>query len=250
MNTPRKRRSLDRFLSRCGVASRVEAARLIRSGRVQVNGNTVRAPQSWVHTIRDQITLDGKPVEPPRKRRVVVYYKKRGLLVTASDPGGRATVFEHLPARYREDAALRPVGRLDKASGGLLLLTNDTDLSTRLLDSAYGIPKTYRVKLAPAPSERGMGHMRSGMRIGDRRPTAPCGVTMERRNEKSAVLRMVLAEGRNRQIRRMAEKIDCQVEWLVRIRFGPVDLGELTPGEARDATPDEVEALLACVDLD
>ena len=231
------------------MASRVEAEGLVRNGRVAVNGAVVTDPRSWINTRRDTVTLDGKTVSAPDQIRIFVYNKRRGLLVTSNDPEGRPTIFSDLPEEMRGDASLKPVGRLDKASAGLLLLTNDNDLATRLLESKLAIPKTYRVKLLPAPTERQIGHMRSGMRIGDRRPTAPARVTVERRNKKSAVVNMVLTEGRNRQIRRMAEKINCSVEWLVRIRFGPVDLGELPPGEVREATPQEIEALLACADL-
>lgn len=249
MASERKRKSLDRYLSRCGVATRTEAQALIRSGAVEVNGRVITDPAKWVHPARDEIKLRGEPVLPQSELRVVVYNKTRGTIVTADDPEGRPTVVDQLPAPFSEDRSLRPVGRLDRASAGLLLFANDTGFAARLLDHDYAVPKTYRVKVAPIPSDRAIGHMRSGMNLGDRRRrTAPAKVTVERRNPKSAVLRFVLTEGRNRQIRRMAEKVGCHVEWLVRIRFGPVDLGDLAPGAAREATPDELAALVACAE--
>lgn len=243
-----KRKSLDRFLSRCGVASRTEAARLVKEKRVRVNGKPAVDPHLWVHIDRDRVEVDGRRVGQPVERRVVVYNKPRGLVVSARDEKGRATVVDALPEPYRSDSSLKPVGRLDKASGGLLLFTNDNDLANKVLDRDSKLPKFYRVKLTPPPDSSALHRLHIGVRIDDsRRRTAPARVSVERKSAKSAVIKIALTEGRNRQIRRMAQAVGCEVEWLVRVAIGPVQLEDLPIGEAREITRDELEALLACL---
>ena len=236
------RRTLDRFLSRSGAASRTEAATLIESGRVAVNGRRVFDPGQWIDPDRDEVTLDGERVTRTASR-VALFNKPRGVLVTRHDPQGRPTVTDTLPAPFSDDSALKPVGRLDQASAGLLLFVTDTDLGARLLDPEHHVAKRYRVKLRPAPSESGLEAWREGMEIGDSTPTLPAEVEVERLGEKSGVVTVTLVEGRNRQIRRMAEATGAEVEWLVRTHFGPLELGDLPPGEARWATAEERAAL-------
>ncbi|MEM7166421.1 MAG: pseudouridine synthase [Planctomycetota bacterium] len=242
-----RRRTIDRYLSRCGAATRGEAARLVAAGRVKVNGQRVTDVNAWINIARDEVTIDGKAVELQTDRRIVAYNKPRGVLVTANDPEGRPTVLQKLPEEFRKDRTLRPVGRLDKASGGLLLLTNDNDLSARILDSNTKLMKFYRVKVRPAADSSAVHRLRIGVDIGDKRRTDTARVEVERESPKSSVLRIGIHEGRNRQIRRMATAVGCEVEWLVRIAIGPIELGDAEVGSARDLSRDEVEALLACV---
>lgn len=238
-----ERRTIDRFLSRAGVATREEAARAAAAGRITVNGEVVRDPGTWIDTAHDEVRLDGRRVEPLRSARIILFNKPRGVVTTLADPEGRPAIRDALPEPYRSDAALRPVGRLDRASAGLLLLTDDTDLAARLLDPAAKVEKEYRVKLRPALSLEGLEAWRQGLDIGEREPTRPAAVEVERTGEKSAVLRVTLREGRNRQIRRMAAACGCEVEWLVRVRIGPIELGDLPAGGAREATEEERRAL-------
>lgn len=169
----------------------------------------------------------------------MVFNKPRGVVSTLHDPDGRPTLLDTLPEQFKNNRALRPVGRLDRASAGLLLWTDDTDFANHLLSPETRLDKEYRVKVRPAPSEASLEAWRSGLDIGDETSTSPAKVEVEKVSEKSAVLRVTLREGRNRQIRRMAEAVGAKIEWLVRIRFGAIQLGDLAPGEARDATAEE-----------
>lgn len=246
-NTEARRRTVDRYLSRCGVATRGEAAKLVAAGRVKVNGQKISDPTAWINIARDQVTVDGKSVELQIERRLIAYNKPRGIVVTTNDPEGRPTVLENLPPEFRKDRTLRAVGRLDKASGGLLLLTNDNDLSAKILDSNTKLMKFYRVKVRPAADSSAVHRLRIGVDIGDPRRTATARVEVERESAKSSVLRIGIVEGRNRQIRRMAQAVGCEVDWLVRIAIGPIELGDAEVGSARELSRDEIEALLACV---
>ncbi len=240
-----ERRTVDRFLSRCGIASRTRAAGLIREGRVAVNGRTATDPDQWIDPARDRVTVDGAPVAAPARHQLVLFNKPRGVLVTERDPQGRPTVRDALPEPFRSDPALRPAGRLDQDSGGLLLFTSDNDLAEAILDKRSRLAKRYRVKFVPAPDPPALETMRRGVEIGDRTPTLPARIRVERTGPRSAVLEIEIVEGRNRQIRRMAAAVGCQVQWLVRVAIGPVRLEALEVGEAREATEAEAEALRA-----
>lgn len=237
------RRTLDRFLSRAGVASREEAARAAAAGRVTVNGAVVRDAGAWIDVERDDVRLDGRPVVARDRTRLVLLNKPRGIVTTLSDPEGRPGIRDALPEPFRSDRALRPVGRLDRASAGLLLLTDDTDLAARLLDPASKVEKEYRVKLRPPLAPADLAAWRTGLDLGGGERTRPAAVEVEREGEKSAVLRVTLREGRNRQIRRMAAACGSEVEWLVRVRIGPIALGDLPAGAAREASAEERAAL-------
>jgi len=241
-----KRRTLDRYLSHCGVASRERAKDLIASGVVRVNDLPATRPDRWIEPGRDIVTVGGQRIVAPTRRHVAVYNKPRGVLVTAIDPDRRTTIYDELPDGLRS-LGLQAIGRLDRASAGLLLLTDDNTLSSRLLDKTFAVEKEYRVKVSPAPNTDGWARLRAGVDIGDATPTAPAVVELERENPKSAVIRITLIEGRNRQIRRMVAAIGSEVEWLVRVRFGPIELGNLDAGEGRLLTPSEFDALRASV---
>jgi 23S rRNA pseudouridine2605 synthase len=238
-----ERRTLDRYLSRCGAETREGAVRAIREGRVSVDGERVLDPDRWIRVGHSTVELDGEPVLPRAGTSLLVMNKPRGVVTTLADPEGRPTVLDLLPSEHRRDRSLRPVGRLDRASAGLLLWTDDTDLADRLLDPRTHVEKEYRLKVRPALGESDLAAWRGGLDIGDPTPADPVAVAVERVSSRSCVLVARLREGRNRQLRRMAEASGSRVEWLVRVRFGPILLGDLPPGASRPATPAERDAL-------
>ena len=235
---------LVRYLSRCNAATRTEARRLVLAGRVRVNGRVCTDGARRVDGTRDQVDLDGRAVRLPRPDRDLVWFmlnKPRGVVTTTSDPEGRQTVLDLVPRPHAR--GLAPVGRLDKASAGLLLLTNDSVLAARLLDPARHVLKSYRVKVRGHPAAETLRRWRrdslevAGLVLG------PMDVTVEKEGPASTWLRVRLAEGKNRQIRRRCEAEGHAVQILVRVAFGPLDLGELAPGVARRLTRTEIASL-------
>jgi 23S rRNA pseudouridine2605 synthase len=214
------------------VASRRKAEALVEAGRVTVAGEVVRDPARDVGA-GDDVRVDGERVSP-QAPEVWAVNKPLGVVSTAREPGNRRAVVELVPS----DARLYPVGRLDVDSSGLLLLTNDGALANRLMHPRYEVPKTYRVKLARPPSEDELRRLAAGVDLEDG-PTAPTEV----RRLSECELEIVLREGRNRQLRRMAEAVGNRVLSLERIRLGPVELGGLAAGEARRLSEDELAAL-------
>src|SRR6187401_643329 len=219
--------SLDRALSKRGLASRAEARRLIVEGRVTVDGLVVRNAASPVVPERARLSIDGA-VEPPRAttRRVVLFHKPRGTVTTRRDPQGRRTVFDVLG-----DAAdgLVAVGRLDLATSGLLLLTSDTRLADYLTDPANAVVRRYVVTVRGEVSdaqretlERGVGGL------------AASRVKIRKRSKRETHLIVELTEGRNREIRRLFAAIGREVTRLLRVAYGPIELGTLPPGQWRE----------------
>jgi 23S rRNA pseudouridine2605 synthase len=228
---------LAKYLAHAGAASRRAAEVLIAAGRVIVDGEVVtdQARDVGEHS---HVTLDGRPLEGPEPRVVYAVNKPRGVVSTARDSHGRPTVVELVPSA---GARLYPVGRLDADSSGLLLLTNDGALANRLTHPRYGVPKTYRARLGGDPiGEGALNALRRGVALEDG-PTAPAGVRRVRGN----VIELTLAEGRNRQVRRMCEAVGHPVLALERVRFGPLRLAGLAPGAHRQLSAAEVERLRA-----
>lgn len=234
---------LVRFLSRCNAATRPEARQLIRAGRVTVNGRVCTRGERRIHPDRDDVRLDGARVRLPRPDELVWWAanKPRGLVCTTSDPRGRPTVMPLIPEPHAP--GLAPVGRLDQASAGLLLFTNDTVGAARLLDPVHHVTKEYRVKVRGHPSPAKLDAWASTSREVAGLVLGPMRVEVESVGPKSAWLSVVLDEGKNRQIRRRLEADGHAVEVLVRRRFGPITLDDLPPGEARRLTPEEVRRL-------
>jgi 23S rRNA pseudouridine2605 synthase len=199
---------------------------------VTVNGEVVRDPARDVGE-GDDVRVDGGPVGA-EAREVWAVNKPAGVVSTAREPGSRPAVVELVDS----DARLYPVGRLDADSTGLLLLTNDGELANRLTHPRYEVPKAYRVELRRPPSETELRWLASGVELDDGL-TAPAEVRRIGRHE----IEIVLREGRNRQVRRMAEAVDNEVVALRRVRFGPIDLADLPDGEARRLVEDEIEML-------
>lgn len=232
-----------RYLSKCNVASRGQARELVQAGRVTVNGEVCTEGAVRVDPRHDRVEVDGTPVQLPDPRSLVwiAMNKPRGVVTTTSDPQGRTTVMDLL--RKGHAPGLAPVGRLDQASGGLILLTNDSEVAARLLDPGSHLPKTYRVKVRGHPSPATLEGWRRTTRVIDGLRLGPMGADVERSGPASTWLRITLLEGKNRQIRRRCSADGHAVEQLIRVAFGPVRLGHLEPGRSRRLTREEVQRL-------
>ena len=223
---------LGKYLAHCGVASRRRAEEMIAAGRVAVAGEVVRDPAREVD-LGSGVTVDGRPASP-ESREAWMLNKPVGVVSTAREPGRRRAVAELVDSRAR----LYPVGRLDADSTGLILLTNDGELANRLTHPRYEVPRTYRVRLRRPPAEAELRRLREGVELDDG-PTAPARV----RRLSPRVIEVTLREGRNRQLRRMAEAVGNEVVSLSRTAFGPLRLGELGEGRARRLSATEVRRL-------
>lgn len=240
LNTQAPRRvTLDRLLSKLGLASRTIAQEWILAGRVQVAGRTVRAHDTWVLWPGVAVTLDGQPVEAPAKR-VVLFHKPRGLITTQRDERGRATVFDALPAELR---ALQPIGRLDQATSGLLLLTNDSTLLNFLTDPVNAIPRRYLVTVRGEVTADVLEQATRGILDKDERLRCT-HLTIQKRSKRESHLDITLTEGKNREIRRLFAHLGHEVTRLRRIAFGPFVLGDVQPGAWRELSIIEVRRLL------
>lgn len=231
-------KTLDRVLSKAGLGSRTEARQWIGAGRVKVNGKLIQTPDHWVDVSRDKILFDGKPLERPACRYVLLY-KPRGYLTTHRDPEGRKTVYDLLTGI---DQFLGQVGRLDLETSGLLLLTNDNDLAEALTNPERKIPKTYLVKASGPLTEDQLTRLRNGVELNDGL-TRPAMVTRLRDSAKYSTIEMTITEGRNRQVRRMLEAVGSKVEKLVRTRIGELTLEGLAMGKWRDLSAIEIARL-------
>ncbi|MGX9142047.1 pseudouridine synthase [Mesorhizobium sp. 128a] len=232
--------SLNRALSKLGLCSRKQAEQLIAEGRVRVGGKVVRDASLRIDLGRDHITVDGERVAAEVKVYLMVN-KPRGLVTTRDDPEGRGTVYDCLTGL--DLPFVSPVGRLDKASEGLLLMTNDTRWANGLLDPASHVAKTYHVQVGAVPDEAMLARFREGVTADEELLTAR-SIDILRSGGKTAWLEIVLDEGRNRQIRRLLGAFDIEVLRLVRVAIGGLQLGELAKGKARHLTSAEL-ALLA-----
>lgn len=240
MSASRVRRvGVARVLSKAGMCSRTQAAMWVADGRVAVNGRVVREPEHPVADGVDRVTLDGAPLLQAA-RRYLALNKPRGLVTTASDDKGRHTVYRCL------DGAglpwLAPVGRLDRASEGLLLFSNDPEWAARITEPAHGLHKTYHVQVDAIPDAALLARLRAG--VSDEGETlSAVSMVLLRASTKNAWLEIVLDEGRNRQIRRLLAAFDLGVLRLVRVAIGPVALGDLAKGAWRELDAAEVSAL-------
>ena len=232
------RERLQKYLARCGVASRRASEQLITSGRVRVNGERVVELGTSVDPERDRVEVDGRAVRPPDRLSYVALNKPIGVVSTASDPRGRRTVLDLVPG----DARLFPVGRLDYDSEGLIVLTDDGDLAMRLTHPRHGAEKEYRALLRGDVTDEVLARLSAGIEL-DGKPTAPATFERLETHPDGVWVRVVLHEGRNRQIRRMVEAVGLEVVRLVRVRVGSLRLGSLPPGAWRRLSAAEVAAL-------
>ena len=218
-------------LARAGIASRREAERMIEAGRVTVNGRRIDSPALNV-TPADRVSVDGRPLAEPEPARLWRYHKPAGLVTSARDEQGRSTVFDNLPP---ELPRVMSVGRLDITSEGLLLLTNDGALKRRLELPATGWTRKYRVRVHGAPTEEMLEPLRRGLTIEGER-FRPMAVGLDRQQGRNAWLTVALREGRNREVRRAMEEIGLRVNRLIRISYGPFQLGTLRPGAVEEVS--------------
>jgi pseudouridine synthase len=235
MAAGRGQKTLERVISKAGLGSRKEARAWIHAQRVQVNGRIIENPDHWIDFERDRIDFDGKPLQA-RKKLYILLYKPTGYVTTYRDPEGRKTVYDLLAD---VPSFVGTVGRLDEDSSGLLLLTNDTQFAERLTNPAYHVPKTYLVKCASVLSEEALAALRAGVALSDG-PTQPAEVKRVRDSDSKTFVEITIHEGRNRQVRRMIEAVGSRVLKLVRIRFGPLEIGDLKSGTWRLLTAAEV----------
>jgi 23S rRNA pseudouridine2605 synthase len=235
---------LQKVLAHAGVASRRACEEIIRQGRVQVNGQVVTEMGTKVDPHRDAIRVDGKPISDPAEKVYLILNKPPGYISTARDPWGRPTVLDLVPHQER----LYPVGRLDAESEGLLLLTNDGELTHRLTHPRYEHEKEYLVRVKGHPQEAVLSQLRRGVDLEEGR-TAPAQVSRASRKEgletplDTTWLRIVLHEGRKRQIRRMCAAVGHPVQRLIRVRMGPIELGDLPVGGYRSLSAKETRRL-------
>ena len=248
---------LQKIIAAAGIASRRKAEELITQGRVSVNGHTVTELGSKADLASDHIKVDGKLLRGAERHVYLLLHKPKGYVTTVSDPEGRPTVMDLVK---NVSARIYPVGRLDWSSEGLLLLTNDGDLASRLTRAASHVQKTYLVKIAGRATEEDIEKLRRGIRIGAAPTrtgfvrgrddgqkklkqvfTAPAQVRLTK-DAANPWYEVTLIEGKNRQIRRMFEEIGHHVEKIKRVRYGPLAL-DVEPGESRELTPAEIAAL-------
>jgi len=234
---------LQKIIAAAGVASRRKAEELISSGHVQVNGTTITELGSKADPETDHIRVNGKLLQREQQRHVYLLLNKpKGYVTTVNDPEKRPTVMDLVRG---VKGRVYPVGRLDYASEGLLLLTNDGDLANRLMKAASHVAKTYLVKVAGAPTEQAIAKLRAGVSIatddGKRVKTGAAAVRIVKQ-AANPWYEVTLIEGRNRQIRRMFEAVGHHVEKIKRVRYGPLTL-DVPPGEYRSLTLKEVQRL-------
>lgn len=234
-----KRHGVARVISKLGLGSRTQAAQWVREGLVRVNGRVTMDPEFPVRQGVDRIAVDGRE-SAPAARVVLMLNKPRGLVTTARDEKGRATVYSCLAGADLPWVA--PVGRLDKASEGLLLFSNEPEWAARITDPDSGPPKTYHVQIDRLPEAVLLEQIERGAVVDDEPLTVRSARTL-RSGDKNAWLEIVLDEGRNRQIRRLLEAFDVRVLRLVRVAIGPLLLGELAKGQWRMLTRKEIDSL-------
>lgn len=234
---------LQKILSQWGIASRRQAEQMIVDGRVRVNGDRATLGQK-VDPEGDRIEVDGQPLQAEARPEplYLLLNKPRGYVTTCHDNQQRRTVLDLVPEEWRSHSGLHPVGRLDTDSTGALLLTNDGDLTFALTHPSHEVPKTYEVWVEGQPSERVLEQWRRGIVL-EGRKTLPAEVKRLRTTPTGTQLKIVLREGRNRQIRRVAEYLGHPVQKLHRVAIGSIKVGDLAKGDVRSLHPSEVRYL-------
>jgi 23S rRNA pseudouridine2605 synthase len=229
--TPEKGERIAKAIARAGVCSRREAERLIAEGRVAVDGRRLDSPAVNV-TAAQRVTIDGEVLPAPEPARLWRYHKPAGLITSARDPQGRPTVFAALPA---ELGRLLSVGRLDLNSEGLLLLTNDGALKRRLELPANGWTRRYRARVYGRPEPKKLANLARGVRV-DGVDYGPIRAELERQTASNAWLKIALTEGKNREVRKVLEHLGLAVNRLIRVAYGPFQLGRLPRGAVEEVT--------------
>lgn len=239
---------LQKFLSRAGIASRRKAEVLIEEGRVTVNGKTVIELGTKVDPVTDRVEVDGKAVELPSRYTYILLNKPREYITTMDDPQNRPIVTDLLPEKMPR---IWPVGRLDWDSEGVLLLTDDGELTNALTHPSHHVPKGYAVKLKGKIVEdsRALDRLKEGVELGPGEVTSPAQVAVRGHTDRHTWVEFVIEEGMNRQIRRMCEAVGWEVLRLRRIALGPLTIEGVRPGEFRSLTAEEVKSLYEAAGL-
>ena len=232
---------LNRFLALAGLAARRKCDEFIHDGRIEVNGETATRPGIEVDPERARVTCDGERARPPRALQYLAMYKPSGIVVTADDERGRTTVYDILPARLR--GRVRAVGRLDRASEGLLLFTNDGILAEALLHPRNQVQRTYIAWVQPPPSGESVYRLRDGVPIGRGERSGKAEVRTISVRGGTARMRVKLREGKNREVRRMFSAVGSQVVALRRVAFDGVELAGMRVSQTRPLTRAEVAVL-------
>jgi 23S rRNA pseudouridine2605 synthase len=230
---------LARALSKLGYCSRQQAVELIRQGKVRLNGSTPKNPEASVRLGTDRIEVQGQRLKPAEKIYLMLN-KPRGIVTSASDEKGRDTVYSLFPSGL---TWLAPVGRLDKASEGLLLFTNDSEWNARITNPATHLDKTYQVQIAAIADSSLIENLQRGVETQRNELLRSKRAVLLRSGEKNSWLELTLDEGKNRHIRRMLNALDIEVLRLIRVSIGPVLLGALAKGAYRPLTSTELTAL-------
>lgn len=232
---------LQKYISQCGIASRRKAEELILQGSVKINGKTAILGDKVYPN--DKVYLRGKRIILPKNsNRYIMLNKPRGFITTMSDDRGRKCVAELV---QNVGERVYPIGRLDKDSEGMLILTNDGDFANKIMHPRNSVYKNYRVTVRPNIDEEQLIKLETGVTLDDGTKTAPAQVTVIHKEQGRVVLEMILHEGKNREIRRMCEALGLEVARLKRTQIGGVKMGMLKQGDWRDLTEKEVKALLA-----
>ncbi len=230
---------LQKYMALCGVASRRRAEEMITAGSVSVNSVTVTELGTKIDPEKDRVAVSGKVIHLPQKNVYIMLNKPRGYVTTAKDNFDRKKVIDLIPANL---GRVFPVGRLDYDSEGLLLLTNDGDLTYHLTHPSHEITKSYLVLVSGTPDETALQNLRDGVFI-DGRKTMPAKAVLKRTEADKSVLQITISEGRNRQVRKMCDAVGHEVLRLRRVAEGPLKLGDLKSGEWRFLTEQEVKSL-------
>ncbi len=237
---------IQKFVAESGICSRRAAEELVRQGRITVNGKPAEIGMD-VDPIADSVFCDGKRIRPrAAEKRYFIFYKPRGVITAMKAQDDRSVVADMIKGIK---GRVYPVGRLDRDSEGLLILTDDGDLAQRLSHPSYSIAKTYRVTVKGEVSLDQLTRFREGVVLDDGEKTQPAGVQVQKQTESKTVLHVTITEGKNREIRRICEVLGLQVMLLKRIAEGPVGIGHLEPGEYRPLSEKEKEALLNAVGI-
>lgn len=228
---------LNKYLANYGIASRRDIKKLLKTMTITINGEQAQEPGQRITPYKDIIYVNGKKLLPPK----IVYYlinKPKGVISTTADERGRKNVLSFVPT----DERIYPVGRLDKDTTGLLILTNDGELTNRLTHPSFHVPKTYRAVVQGKVAPEQLRALRNGVLLDDG-ITSPATIKIIQINNQQTILEFVLHEGRNRQIRRMCETVGIKLLELDRIKFGPISKGNLKMGTYRQLTPKEISSL-------
>ncbi|MGB6987153.1 MAG: pseudouridine synthase [Candidatus Aquilonibacter sp.] len=237
---------LNKYIAQAGIASRRRADELIAYGKVRINGKVVRELGTIVAP-GDKVDVSGTPIAPITNTAYLVVHKPAGMMTTMRDPQRRRTVAELIPKGMPR---VVPVGRLDYDTAGVLLMTNDGDLANRLMHPRYGVEKTYRATIAGRLSPDDVKRLHDGVALDDGQAAAGAQVRVVAVRAGSSVVDVTVHEGRNRLVRRLFEALGHPVQVLVRLRFGPIALGDLPTGHSRSLTPKELSALIRVASQD